>query len=129
MNIPKDLKYTKNDEWIKVEGKTGLIGVSDFAQNSLSDVVYVELPEAGDVFNKGETFGVVESVKAASDIFMPVSGEVIEVNEVLTQQYELVNKDPYGKAWMIKINIKEPSELDGLMDAAAYEAYCMERQH
>ena len=129
MNIPKDLKYTKNDEWIKVEGKTGLIGVSDFAQNSLSDVVYVELPDAGDVFNKGETFGVVESVKAASDIYMPVSGEVIEVNEVLTQQYELVNKDPYGKAWMIKINIKEPSELDGLMDAAAYEAYCMERQH
>jgi glycine cleavage system H protein len=129
MNIPKDLKYTKNDEWIKVEGKTGLIGVSDFAQNSLSDVVYVELPEAGDVFNKGETFGVVESVKAASDIFMPVSGEVIEVNEVLTQQYELVNKDPYGKAWMVKINISEPSELDGLMDAAAYEAYCMERQH
>ena len=129
MNIPKDLKYTKNDEWIKVEGKTGLIGISDFAQNSLSDVVYVELPEAGDVFNKGETFGVVESVKAASDIYMPVSGEVIEVNEVLTQQYELVNKDPYGKAWMIKINIKEPSELDGLMDAAAYEAYCMERQH
>jgi len=128
MNIPKDLKYTKNDEWIKVEGKTGLIGVSDFAQNSLSDVVYVELPEAGDVFNKGETFGVVESVKAASDIFMPVSGEVIEVNEVLTQQYELVNKDPYGKAWMVKINISEPSELDGLMDAAAYEAYCMERQ-
>ncbi|MCJ7532741.1 MAG: glycine cleavage system protein GcvH [Anaerolineales bacterium] len=129
MNIPKDLKYTKNDEWIKVEGKTGLIGVSDFAQNSLSDVVYVELPESGDVFNKGETFGVVESVKAASDIYMPVSGEVIEVNEVLTQQYELVNKDPYGKAWMIKINIKEPSELDGLMDATAYEAYCMERQH
>ena len=129
MNIPKDLKYTKNDEWIKVEGKTGLIGVSDFAQNSLSDVVYVELPETGDVFNKGETFGVVESVKAASDIYMPVSGEVIEVNEVLTQQYELVNKDPYGKAWMIKINIKEPSELDGLMDATAYEAYCMERQH
>jgi glycine cleavage system H protein len=129
MNIPKDLKYTKNDEWIKVEGKTGLIGVSDFAQNSLSDVVYVELPESGDVFNKGETFGVVESVKAASDIYMPVSGEVIEVNEVLPQQYELVNKDPYGKAWMIKINIKEPSELDGLMDATAYEAYCMERQH
>jgi glycine cleavage system H protein len=129
MNIPKDLKYTKNDEWIKVEGKTGLIGVSDFAQNSLSDVVYVELPEAGDVFNKGETFGVVESVKAASDIYMPVSGEVIEVNEVLTQQYELVNKDPYGKAWMVKINISEPSELDGLMDATAYEAYCMERQH
>ena len=129
MNIPKDLKYTKNDEWIKVEGKTGLIGVSDFAQNSLSDVVYVELPEAGDVFNKGETFGVVESVKAASDIYMPVSGEVIEVNEVLTQQYELVNKDPYGKAWMVKINISEPSELNRLMDAAAYEAYCMERQH
>jgi len=128
MNIPKDLKYTRNDEWIKVEGKTGLIGVSDFAQNSLSDVVYVELPEAGDVFNKGETFGVVESVKAASDIYMPVSGEVIEVNEVLTQQYELVNKDPYGKAWMVKINISKPPELDGLMDAAAYEAYCMERQ-
>jgi glycine cleavage system H protein len=129
MNIPKDLKYTQNDEWIKVEGQTGLIGVSDFAQDSLSDVVYVELPESGDMFNKGETFAVVESVKAASDIYMPVSGEVIEVNEVLTQQYELVNKDPYGKAWMIKINIKEPSELDGLMDATAYEAYCMERQH
>lgn len=129
MNIPKDLKYTKNDEWIKVEGKTALIGVTDFAQNSLSDVIYVELPEAGDVLDKGETFGVVESVKAASDIYMPVSGEVIEVNEVLTQQYELVNKDPYGKAWMIKINIKNPSELDELMDAAAYETYCMEREH
>jgi glycine cleavage system H protein len=129
MNIPKDLKYTKNDEWIKVDGKTGLIGVSDFAQNSLSDVVYVELPEIGDIFGKGDAFGVVESVKAASDIYMPVSGEVVEVNEVLIQQYELVNKDPYGKAWMIKINIKDPSELDELMDAAAYEAYCMERQH
>lgn len=129
MNIPKDLKYTKNDEWIKVDGKTGLIGVSDFAQNSLSDVVYVELPEIGDIFGKGDTFGVVESVKAASDIYMPVSGEVVEVNEMLTQQYELVNKDPYGKAWMIKINIKDLSELDKLMDATSYEAYCIERQH
>lgn len=128
MKFPDNLKYTKNDEWIKVEGEIGIIGITDYAQDSLSDIVFVELPEVGDHFSKGEPFGSVESVKAASDVYVPVSGHVIEINENLTKMPELINKEPYEGAWMIKISIDDLSELDDLMDAKAYEAYCEERR-
>jgi glycine cleavage system H protein len=129
MNIPKNLKYTKSDEWISIEGDTGTIGISDFAQNSLSDIVYVELPDVGDSFAQGENFGSIESVKAASDLYLPVSGEIIEVNEGLADTPELVNSDPYGKAWLIKIKIKDAGESNKLMDSEAYTKYCAEREH
>lgn len=129
MNIPKNLKYAKSDEWIKVEAETGTVGISDFAQNSLSDIVYVELPDVGENFKQGENFGSIESVKAASDLYMPVSGEVIEVNEGLADTPELVNSDPYGKAWLLKIKVKDAAELNKLMDADAYAKYCEEREH
>ena len=118
-----NLRYTKDDEWVKVEGDEAVIGVTDYAQDSLSDIVYLELPDVGDFFGAGETFGVVESVKAAADLLMPVSGDVTAVNEDLIDSPELVNEDPYGDAWMIKIKLSEPAQLDELMDAAAYQAY------
>ncbi len=127
MNIPADLLYTKEDEWIRVEGEEGVIGVTDYAQDSLSDIVYVELPGEGDALNAGDSFGVVESVKAAADLYMPISGEVLAVNEEIIDAPEMINEDPYGKAWMIRIKITDPSELDGLMDAEAYQKYCEER--
>lgn len=129
MNVPTNLKYAKSDEWISVDGDSGTIGISDFAQNSLSDIVYVELPDVGASIAQGENFGSIESVKAASDLYMPVSGEIIEVNEGLADTPELVNSDPYGKAWLIKIKIKDPGELSKLMDAEAYTKYCAEREH
>jgi len=129
MNIPKNLKYAKSDEWIKVEAEIGTVGISDFAQNSLSDIVYVELPDVGENFKQGENFGSIESVKAASDLYMPVSGEVIEVNAGLADTPELVNSDPYGKAWLLKIKVKDAAELNKLMDADAYAKYCEEREH
>ncbi len=129
MNIPKNLKYAKSDEWIKVEGETGVVGISDFAQNSLSDIVYVELPDVGESFTQGENFGSIESVKAASDLYMPVAGVVSEVNTGLSDTPELVNSDPYGKAWLLKIKIKDAAELNKLMDADAYTKYCEEREH
>ncbi|MCA9957412.1 MAG: glycine cleavage system protein GcvH [Anaerolineales bacterium] len=119
--------YTEDDEWLKVEGEIGVIGVTDHAQDSLSDIVYLELPNVGDFFGIGETFGVVESVKAAADLMMPTSGDVVEVNEALIDTPEKVNADPYG-SWMIKIKLSHPSELKDLMDAAAYAAYCEERE-
>ncbi|MEI7988012.1 MAG: glycine cleavage system protein GcvH [Chloroflexota bacterium] len=128
MNILSELKYTKSDEWIKVEGSTGIIGISDYAQNALSDIIFIELPGVGETLVKGEMYGTVESVKAASDVNMPVGGEVIEVNEALTQKTELVNSDPYGQAWMIKIKIADENELNDLMDAQAYQKYCEERE-
>ncbi|MCB8919126.1 MAG: glycine cleavage system protein GcvH [Ardenticatenaceae bacterium] len=121
------LLYTEDDEWILVEGDEGTVGISDYAQNSLSDIVYLELPAAGDTFAAGENFGVVESVKAAAELLMPVAGEVISANEALIDNPELVNSDPYGEAWMVKIRISNPAELEGLMDAAAYRIYCDER--
>jgi glycine cleavage system H protein len=127
MNILSELKYTKSDEWVKVEGSTGTIGISDFAQNALSDIIFIELPDVGETLGKGEMFGTVESVKAASDVNMPIGGEVIEINEALTQKTELVNSDPYGQAWMIKIKIADVNELNDLMDAQAYQKYCDER--
>jgi glycine cleavage system H protein len=121
------LLYTKEDEWIKVEGDEATIGVSDHAQDALSDIVYLELPDVGESFAMGDTFGVVESVKAAADLYMPVSGEVTAVNEDLIDTPELVNSDPYGEAWMVKIKISDSSELEKLMDADAYTKYLEER--
>jgi glycine cleavage system H protein len=128
MNIPTNLKYTPNDEWIKVEGKVGTIGISDFAQNQLSDIVYVEIVAAeGDTVKKGDTCATLESVKAAADVFTPVSGKIIAVNENLPAKPELVNREPYGEAWMVKVELSDPAELDGLLDAAAYEKHTQEK--
>jgi len=128
MKFPTDLKYTKNDEWIRVEGNVGVIGISDYAQDQLSDIVYLEYAVSdGDTLSAGDNFGTVESVKAASEMYIPVGGKVIETNEALLDTPELVNSDPFGKAWMIKIEISDPSELDGLLDAAGYEASTKER--
>ena len=130
MDFPEDLKYTENDEWIRVEDDTGTIGVTDYAQDQLSDVVFVEvLEDKGAELDKGEPFGAVESVKAAADVYMPVSGEIIEINESLADVPEMVNTDPYGQAWMIKIKVSDPSELDELMDAAAYQQNIEGRDH
>jgi len=124
---PADLKYTKEHEWVKVEGDKGRVGITHHAQNSLGDVVFVELPKAGRRLKvadgKMETFGVVESVKAVSDLYCPVSGEVVEVNSALETKPELVNKDCYGAGWMIVLKLADPQELAGLMDAKAYEAF------
>lgn len=125
--IPTDLRYTKDDEWIRVEGDEGVVGITDYAQDSLSDIVYVELPSEGESFQVGDTFGVVESVKAASDLYMPVSGEVIETNDDLPDTPETINTDPFGEGWMVKIKITDPSELEDLMDPESYSAYCDER--
>ena len=125
--IPDDLLYTKEDEWIKVEGEEGTVGITDYAQDALSDIVYVELPDEGESFETGDTFGVVESVKAAADLYMPISGEIVGVNEDLPDAPEVVNSDPYGDGWLVKIQISDLSELDDLMDASAYSDYCDER--
>jgi len=126
MNFPQDLKYTRNDEWISPDGT---VGISDYAQDQLSDVVFVEfVVSEGDEVNKGDIIATVESVKAAADVYAPVSGKVAAVNEDLADEPELINEDPYGKAWLIKLEIADPAELDDLMDAAAYEAYCKERE-
>jgi glycine cleavage system H protein len=127
-NIPADLRYSKDDEWVRVEGEEASIGITDYAQDSLSDIVYLELPEVGDFFGVGETFGVVESVKAASDLLMPVSGEVTAVNDALIDSPELVNDDPYGEAWMIRVKLTEPEAVSDLMDAAAYQTYVESRE-
>ncbi len=128
MNIPANLKYTPNDEWIKVEGKIGTVGISDFAQNQLSDIVFVEIVAAeGDTIKKGDTCATLESVKAAADVFMPVSGKIVAVNESLPDKPELVNSDPYGEAWMVKVEIANPAELNSLLDAAAYEKHTQEK--
>jgi glycine cleavage system H protein len=128
MNIPSDLKYTKGDEWVRVEGDTATTGISDYAQNALSDIVYVEFPAIGDSFKQGESYGSVESVKAASDVYLPVGGSITAVNEALSTTPEVVNSDPYGAGWMVKFTLANPAELDALMDAAAYQKYCDERK-
>ena len=129
MNFPADLKYTQSDEWVRVEGDAATSGITDYAQDQLSDIVYVELPGVGSTFQQGEAWGSVESVKAASDVNMPASGAITAVNEDLKNTPEVVNSDPYGKGWLIKFALSAPDELNGLMDAAAYEKYCQERQH
>ncbi len=123
MKFDTSCKYDQEHEWIRVEGDEGIVGISDYAQDQLSDIVYVELPEVGDTFERGDIFATVESVKAASDIYMPVGGEILEINELLEDEPELVNQDPFGKAWFVRISIADPSELDDLMDAEAYEAF------
>lgn len=128
MNVPVHLKYTKNDEWINVDGKTGVIGITDFAQSQLSDIVFVEVIVAvGESVHSGDICATVESVKAAAEVYAPVSGAVIEVNEGLSDTPEVINSDPYGKAWMVKIELSDPSELSTLLDPEAYLAYCQER--
>lgn len=127
IKIEPGLLYTKEDEWIKVDGDEALVGVSDHAQDALSDIVYLELPNIGDSFEKGDTFGVVESVKAAADLYMPVSGEITAVNEDLIETPEMVNTDPYGDAWMVRVKISNSVELQELMDVDAYTRYCEER--
>ncbi|HEY5574583.1 MAG TPA: glycine cleavage system protein GcvH [Anaerolineales bacterium] len=129
MNIPEDLKYTENDEWIRVEGNTGTVGITDYAQDQLSDIVYVEIiVDEGESLKKGDSCATVESVKAAADVYLPVGGTVTAINEDLGDTPELVNSDPYGEAWMVKVEISNPDELDDLMDAAAYRKYCEERE-
>lgn len=123
-NIPDGLLYTTDDEWIRVDGDKAVIGLTDYAQDALSDIVYVELPDEGESFESGETFGVVESVKAAADMYMPIGGEVIESNEALLDTPEILNTDPYDAGWMLKIILTDTSELEGLMDPAAYSKYC-----
>lgn len=129
MNIPTDLKYTENDEWIRLEGDTGTIGITDFAQDQLSDVVFVEIvAEPDETLNAGDACATVESVKAAADVYLPVGGTITEVNEDLLDTPELVNSDPYGEAWVVKFEITAPDELNGTMDAAGYEKYSKERE-
>lgn len=125
--IVDDLLYTKDDEWVRVDGDEATVGVSDYAQDSLSDIVYLELPDVGETFDEGDSFGVIESVKAAADLYMPISGEIVAVNEELMDEPEVVNSDPYGGAWMVRVRMSDKSELDDLMDADAYRDYCEER--
>ncbi|MFM7565229.1 MAG: glycine cleavage system protein GcvH [Flavobacteriales bacterium] len=122
MNIPANLKYTKEHEWILVEGEMATVGITDFAQSELGDIVYVEIESVGDTVDKDAVFGSVEAVKTVSDLFMPVSGEIIEFNDGLASDPESVNKDPYGTGWMIKIKMSDPSEVEALLDAASYGA-------
>lgn len=122
-NVPEDLHYSKDHEWVRVEGNIGVVGITDHAQDALGDVVYVELPKAGDEFAAHESFGSVESVKAVSEVFTPVSGEITEANDALQDEPEKVNQDPYGDGWMIKIKMKSPGEVDSLLTAAEYEDF------
>lgn len=125
MDIPKDLMYTNEHEWVRKEGDTVTIGITDYAQQLLGDVVYVEMPEAGAAVTKGETFGVVESVKAASDIYAPVSGEVIEIHQELDDHPEFLNQSPYDRGWIIKVRPSNPVEIDVLMDQARYQEFVL----
>ncbi|MEI8116021.1 MAG: glycine cleavage system protein GcvH [Flavobacteriia bacterium] len=121
MNIPAELKYTKDHEWVKIEGDVAIVGITEFAQSELGDIVYVEIETIGETLNQEEVFGSVEAVKTVSDLFMPVSGEILEFNEALEGNPELVNSDPYGEGWMIKVKLTDASQYDELLDAATYE--------
>lgn len=120
MNFPDDLRYTNDHEWIRVDGDTGTVGVTDFAQSELGDIVFVEIDSDGDTLDQDAVFGTIEAVKTVSELFMPVSGQVVEVNPALDSQPELVNEDPYGEGWLIKVSLSDPSQLDGLLSAASY---------
>ena len=122
-NIPEDLHYSKDHEWVRVEGNVAVVGITDYAQNSLGDVVYVEMPKPGESFAANEPFGSVESVKAVSEVFSPVSGEVVETNQSLDDQPEKVNTDPYGEGWMIRVQMSNSGEVDSLLTAAEYEDF------
>jgi glycine cleavage system H protein len=129
MNTPKGLKYAKTDEWVKVDGDEATIGITDYAQDQLSDVVYVEMMhDESDEVQKGDTVATVESVKAAADVNFPASGTITAINEALADEPEMLNSDPFGSGWMVKITLNDPSELDDLMDADGYEAYNKERE-
>ena len=123
MNFPADLKYSKEHEWVRIEGNNATVGITDFAQKELGDIVYVEVESIGEDFDKDAVFGTVEAVKTVSDLFMPIGGKVLEKNTALNDNPEAVNTDPYGQGWMIKIEIKDAAELSGLMDADAYKAH------
>ncbi len=123
VEIPEDLSYTNEHEWVNVEDELVIIGITDFAQEALGEIVYIELPGEGDEVVKGESFGAVESTKSVSDLYSPVTGEVVEINEVLLDSPELVNEDPYGDAWMIKVRVSDEPELEGLLDYEEYAAY------
>jgi len=122
-NVPEDLHYSKDHEWVRVDGDQAIIGITDYAQNSLGDVVYVELPKAGEEFAANEPFGSVESVKAVSEVFTPIAGTVVKINEALADEPESVNSDPYGEGWMIRLKMANPGEVDSLLTAAEYEDF------
>jgi len=122
MNIPANLKYTKDHEWIRIEGETAYVGITDFAQGELGDIVFVEIETVGETLKKEEVFGTIEAVKTVSDMFMPVSGEILEMNNLIEDTPEVVNKDPYGKGWMIKIKVSDPKELSDLLSPDKYSA-------
>ena len=122
MNVPAELKYTKEHEWIRVEGEEAYVGITDYAQSQLGDIVFVEVETEGDNLGAGDTFGSIEAVKTVSDLYMPISGEVLEFNSELEDQPDLVNKDPYGKGWIIKVKVEDEAQLDGLLSADAYKA-------
>jgi glycine cleavage system H protein len=128
MEFPEDLKYSKEHEWVLVEGHVATVGITDYAQDQLGDIVFVELPGLGDKVSKEDAFGVVESVKAVSDVYAPVSGKVLEVNDDLPENPEMLNEDPYGDGWMIKIEMNDIEELQDLMTAAEYEEYVAEEK-
>jgi glycine cleavage system H protein len=123
------LLYAKTDEWIRIEGNEGVVGISDYAQDALSDIVYVELPNVGDTFEAGAAFGVVESVKAASDLLLPVAGEVIATNDAVVDSPEMLNSDPFREGWLVRIRLSDPSQLGVLMDAETYTTYLEGREH
>ena len=122
MNVPGNLLYTKDHEWLRVEGNTGYVGVTDFAQGELGDIVFIEIETLGETLAKEEVFGTIEAVKTVSDMFMPVTGEILEVNPALEESPDVINKDPYGKGWMVKIKINNPSEVNDLLTAEKYSA-------
>ena len=121
MNFPQNIKYTKNHEWIRVDGQFGWIGITDYAQGELGDIVFVELPGAGTKIEQGKSFGTIEAVKAVSDLYAPVNGEVVDLNKEVQDSPEVVNKEPYERGWMLKIKIENPAQLNGLLDAEAYK--------
>lgn len=123
MNTPSNLRYTKEHEWIRVEGDVAYVGITDYAQSELGEIVFLDINTEGETLAQNEVFGSVEAVKTVSDLNMPVAGEVLEINEAINDQPELVNNDPYGEGWMIKISVANPDELDALLDAEGYQAY------
>lgn len=126
MNFPEDLKYSKEHEWVRIAGNIATIGVSDYAQDQLGEIVFVELPDEGEEFEKDDAFGVVESVKSVNDIYSPLSGKVVETNDPVVDSPEIVNEDPYNEGWLVKIEVSDPKELGDLMSAKDYEAYIKE---
>jgi len=126
MNFPEDLKYSKEHEWVRVSGNIATIGISDYAQDQLGEIVFVELPDEGEEFEKDDAFGVVESVKSVNDIYAPLTGRIVEVNDPVVDSPEIVNEDPYAEGWLVKIEVSDPKELGELMSAKEYEAYIKE---